>query len=175
MRIHRRAAAVRQPWRNGGGVTNELLREPPEGAFVLRLSIAEIEADGDFSSFPGIDRVIALLEGDGCRLTRADGMSVEIDEIGAPFSFSGEDGWSCTLYDEPVRDINVMVDRSRYLVVAERVVDEELQLGARGFAVALAPEVRIGGELLATGDVYEGSGPVSLVGAALQLELISVG
>lgn len=175
MRIIRRQDAVAQAWRNGGGVTHELLREPPEGAFVLRLSIAEIAADGEFSEFHGIDRVIALLEGDGCRLRRGDGLQVELDEVGVPFAFAGEDPWDCTLYDGPVRDINVMVDRSRYAVIAARVVDEDLELGARGFAVALAPEVRIGGELLATGDVYEGQGRVTLEGAALQIELLPRG
>lgn len=172
MRIIRRADAAAQPWRNGGGITHELVREPAEGAFAIRLSIAAIDADGDFSTFEGIDRVIALLEGDGCRLRRDDGLTVELDEVGVPFAFAGEDAWCCTLYDGPVRDINVMVDRERYVVVAARVVDEDLELGGRGFAVALAPEVWVDGAALGVGDVYEGSGRVSLRGAALQIELL---
>jgi uncharacterized protein len=172
MRILRRADAVAQPWRNGGGVTNEVLREPPEGHFVLRISIADIREDGMFSEFEGIDRVIALLEGDGCQLRRDDGLTVELDEVGVPFAFAGEDGWSCTLYHGPVCDLNVMVDREVYAVIAARVVDEDLELGVRGFAVALAPEVEVGGTMLGLGDVYEGSGRVSLAGAALQIELL---
>lgn len=172
MKIIRRADAVAQPWRNGGGITHELLREPLDGPFALRISIAAIEEDGDFSAFEGIDRVIALLEGDGCRLRRDDGLTVELDEVGVPFAFAGEDAWACTLYDGPVRDINVMVDRQQYVLLAARVVDEDLVLGSRGFAIALAPEVWVDGVALGMGDVYEGSGRVPLRGAALLIELL---
>ena len=57
----RRAAA---PWRNGGGVTRELLRlaaRPATGS--VRVSVADIEADGPFSPFPGVERWFAVLRG----------------------------------------------------------------------------------------------------------------
>jgi environmental stress-induced protein Ves len=41
------------PWKNGGGVTRELLAWPGGGDWQVRISVAEIEADGPFSSFPG--------------------------------------------------------------------------------------------------------------------------
>ncbi len=44
----------------------------PAGAaldeFLWRVSIADVERDGPFSRFPGIDRTIVLLEGAGMRL-----------------------------------------------------------------------------------------------------------
>lgn len=101
-----------QPWKNGGGVTHELLREPESGAFSLRVSVADVATDGPFSRFPGIDRSITLIDGHGFRLTRDDGVAVQIDGVGVPFSFHGEDGWTATLVDGPVRDFNVMVDRA---------------------------------------------------------------
>ena len=42
------------PWRNGGGTTSEIVVEPgPGGRFHFRLSIADVEASGPFSGFPG--------------------------------------------------------------------------------------------------------------------------
>ena len=45
------AATPPQPWRNGGGVTRELLAWPAGGGWQVRVSVAEIEADGPFSPF----------------------------------------------------------------------------------------------------------------------------
>src|SRR5258707_14720415 len=60
----------RMPWKNGGGHTHEIAAHP-EGAgmaaFAWRVSIAEIAQDGPFSSFPGVDRTLVLLAGNGGR------------------------------------------------------------------------------------------------------------
>ena len=64
------AATAPQPWRNGGGLTRELLAWPGSGDWVLRVSVADIEADGPFSAFPGIDRWFTVLSGAGVRLGR---------------------------------------------------------------------------------------------------------
>ena len=58
-----------QPWRNGGGVTRELLAWPAGGDWQVRVSVADIEADGPFSRFPGVERWFAVLRG---RRRRAD-------------------------------------------------------------------------------------------------------
>ena len=44
-------------WKNGGGWTTELARAPAEGEgeFDWRISIAEVDVDGEFSRFPGIE------------------------------------------------------------------------------------------------------------------------
>lgn len=101
------------PWKNGGGVTHELLRVG-DGAsgFGLRLSIAEVRADGPFSRFDGVDRVIALLTGRGMRLHRADGATATLDRTGDAFAFSGDDDWRCELVDGATTDFNVMTDRA---------------------------------------------------------------
>ncbi|MDP2306268.1 MAG: HutD family protein [Pseudomonadota bacterium] len=108
----RAADRVTMPWKNGGGVTHELVREG-EGAagFGVRLSIAEVAAEGPFSRFPGVDRVILLLRGAGFRLRRDDGRVVTMAQPGEPFAFAGEDAWDCTLPGGPVTDFNVMTDR----------------------------------------------------------------
>ena len=70
------------PWKNGGGTTQEIACWPPGAgleSFSWRISIARIARSGPFSAFPGIDRVITLLDGAGVRLHSADG---EIDHAG---------------------------------------------------------------------------------------------
>src|SRR5471032_2321477 len=79
VRIRRSADLHATPWKNGGGVTRELAAFPPHSNFadfIWRVSVADVHADGAFSTFPGIDRQIALLEGAGLTLRfddRADG------------------------------------------------------------------------------------------------------
>ena len=51
------------PWRNGGGVTRELLAWPDPHDWLLRVSVADIHASGPFSKFPGVDRWFAVLAG----------------------------------------------------------------------------------------------------------------
>ena len=48
--------APEQAWRNGGGITRELLAWPADAPWQLRVSVAEIIKDGNFSAFPGVQR-----------------------------------------------------------------------------------------------------------------------
>lgn len=60
------------PWKNGGGVTRELVKLPhptDPARFLARLSIATVATSGPFSAFPGIDRTLLMLEGRGMRLS----------------------------------------------------------------------------------------------------------
>ena len=64
----------RMPWKNGGGHTTEIAAEPPGAgmaSFAWRVSVADIAHDGPFSAFPGVDRTLVLLAGDGMRLATA--------------------------------------------------------------------------------------------------------
>ena len=62
------ARIAKTPWKNGGGVTRELLTWPVADDWRVRVSIADVERDGRFSSFPGVRRWFAVLEGEGVRL-----------------------------------------------------------------------------------------------------------
>lgn len=62
----------RERWRNQLGWTREILCLGDADAWALRLSIAEIEQDAVFSAFPGIDRELVLLHGNGMRLQFGD-------------------------------------------------------------------------------------------------------
>lgn len=97
-----------QPWKNGGGVTRELLAWPDANNWVMRLSVADIERDGPFSAFVGIDRWFAVLTGNGVRLG-ASQQPVIAGE--APIYFDGADAPACTLINGPTRDLNLMIRR----------------------------------------------------------------
>lgn len=57
------------PWRNGRGFTLEIAREPAAGGdFAWRLSLADIERDGEFSAYPGYRRALVLVAGNVLRL-----------------------------------------------------------------------------------------------------------
>lgn len=98
------------PWRNGGGRTRELLIWPDAGDWCVRVSVAEIEADGPFSSFPGIDRCFAVLTGAGMVLSLPQG-EVRLTADDDAVSFGGETAPMCRRIDGPTRDLNLMVRR----------------------------------------------------------------
>jgi environmental stress-induced protein Ves len=102
-----------QRWKNGGGTTTEILREPAEGAFVFRVSIADVASDGPFSRFDGYDRHIMLLEGAGMHLDCGEHGTIVLTR-NEPRAFSGDWDVTGTLVQGPVRDFNLMVDRARF-------------------------------------------------------------
>jgi hypothetical protein len=65
------------------------------GPFDWRVSIADVATSGAFSALPGIDRVLALLDGPAMALT-VDGVAHELMR-GAPFAFDGGAATSCRL------------------------------------------------------------------------------
>jgi uncharacterized protein len=96
------------PWRNGGGRTRELLAWPEGGGWQVRVSLADIEHDGPFSSFPGVQRWFAVVQGAGVRLRFADAeRSVRSGD--APLHFDGAHPPGCSLIDGPTRDLNLML------------------------------------------------------------------
>ena len=110
MNLVRCDAVEPQPWRNGGGLTRELLAWPSPDDWALRLSVADIRADGPFSAFPGVERWFAVLQGHGVLLGLPEGRrSVETTDV--PLSFRGESAPHCELLDGPTRDLNLMIRR----------------------------------------------------------------
>jgi len=97
-----------QPWRNGGGKTRELLAWPAGADWQVRISRADIEADGPFSAFPGVQRWFVVLDGAGVALQFSDGQK-RLHPGDAPFEFDGAAAPLCTLLDGATQDLNLMV------------------------------------------------------------------
>jgi environmental stress-induced protein Ves len=110
-----RAADYRtEPWKNGGGVTREILREPVRpGAFDWRLSLATIESAGPFSAFEGYQRTLVLVRGAGIELNFAQHGTSRLSAPGQTATFDGEWQTSCTLLDGPSTDLNLIVSKER--------------------------------------------------------------
>jgi environmental stress-induced protein Ves len=98
----------RERWRNGAGWTREIHAEPAGADWYWRLSIAEIEQDAPFSAFPGIERELVLLAGNGLRLRFDDGEVCELLPPHARRRFAGERGVAGELLDGPTQDFNLM-------------------------------------------------------------------
>ncbi|MFE4194807.1 HutD family protein [Paenarthrobacter sp. NPDC056912] len=111
MEIIRFADIHPEPWRNGGGVTRELASHPKaasaqDGAWDWRVSIADVSKAGEFSTFPGMERVITIIDGELLLLT-VDGSEHPLEKY-RPFRFSGEAASSATLPTGDIRDLNVI-------------------------------------------------------------------
>ncbi len=98
----------RERWRNGLGWTREILRVPDNDDWQVRLSIAEIEQDATFSAFPGIDRELVLLRGEGLRLRFADGTLHTLMPPHDRLRFAGEAQVTGELVDGVTHDFNLM-------------------------------------------------------------------
>lgn len=120
---------VALPWKNGTGVTEEVCLLPETATrdrFDLRVSRATIAAPGLFSAFPGVERTITLIEGEGLVLD-FDGREVPLDR------------WQSHTFDSgltpdgrprggPVRVLNVMAARTIWRVSPARVLTGALDL-----------------------------------------------
>ena len=99
-----------QAWRNGGGLTRELLAWPSPQRWQLRVSVARIDCDGAFSPFTGVQRWFAVLHGNGVRLDLPRGVVTQT-RADDPLAFDGEAAPMCSLLDGPTEDLNLMAPR----------------------------------------------------------------
>ncbi|MFF4184151.1 HutD family protein [Streptomyces sp. NPDC001691] len=146
MRTLRAATRGAVPWKNGGGVTRNIAAHP-EGAgtvdFEWRVSLAEVGADGPFSGFPGVDRVLTVVEGAGMDLT-VGGQRRLVDERFVPQHFPGDAATDCRLLAGPVVNFNVMFRRDRP-APAVAVVRGTLTVTGPALVVALDAPAQVDG------------------------------
>ena len=110
------------PWKNGGGVTTELAMSPPGaglGDFDWRVSLASIAEDGPFSQFPGVDRTLVMVAGDGVLLEVGD-QRVVLSPSEPLVEFAGEDPVHATVGGQTTLDFNVLTRRGSYRHRIER-------------------------------------------------------
>ena len=143
----RTAEVASQPWRNGGGVTRPLLVRPRGDAWQLRVSVADVSANGPFSRFPGVQRWFAVLDGAGVVLTIGS-TEHRLDAGSDAISFRGDVAVRCRLVDGPTRDLNLMLNgvpgSMRRVVAAEAWRPEARECGlfaiTSGACDATAPD-----------------------------------
>ena len=103
------------PWANGAGVTRVVSSSPVDGGqvdFDWRISIADVTSASEFSFFPGVDRLLVLIDGAGLDLI-IDGEPHHCEPF-CPVTFAGESLTSCLTPSGATRDLNIMVRRGRY-------------------------------------------------------------
>jgi hypothetical protein len=107
--VLRRSGYKTVPWKNGGGITHEVLRSPEnEAVYQWRVSLAEIDRPGPFSSFAGYQRHMALVKGRGVRLKFGDGRHVELNRAGDLVHFDGGISVECDLIEGSCLDLNLI-------------------------------------------------------------------
>lgn len=114
--IIRAADMPPQPWKNGMGVTHEVARFPTDAGsddFTWRVSIAVVNSAAPFSTFPGIDRQIALLDGEGFTMILDGQRQHALTTPFEPFAFAGEAPVDVVMAGGATRDFNLMVRRTQ--------------------------------------------------------------
>lgn len=115
-RIIRATDMQPQPWKNGMGVTCEIARFPADAGsddFVWRISVANVSSASPFSTFPGIDRQIVLLDGGGFIMTLDGKQRHALTMPLVPFAFAGEAWVDVEMEGSTTRDFNLMVRRAQ--------------------------------------------------------------
>jgi len=138
---------VTTPWKNGGGITHEIARHETGGRMVWRLSVAEVGADGPFSRFEGLMRILTVIEGAGLSLVTPMGNLAALPR--GPVRFPGDLPVDGRLIAGPVRDLNVIFDPGQVEARVDHLRAAELHLpraaDGRSFAIyCLAGEVDAG-------------------------------
>lgn len=99
------------PWRNGGGITRELIAWPDSQNWIWRISVAEVASDGAFSHFEGAQRWLSILAGTGVQLSigSKEVERLELSERSEPLAFEGSTPVYCNLLQGAVQDLNLML------------------------------------------------------------------
>lgn len=186
-------------WRNGGGTTVEIARgrthtrADPAGNdraagedwdWDWRLSIADVDRAGDFSTFEGMDRVLTVIDGELLVLT-VDGREHGLERY-RPLRFDGGAPASAVLPTGPIRDLNLITRRgacSGYVTILELSKKRSLPLGPGQLGVLLQGDAVAApggdtaddaGTLLARYDTVVGGEPAPTVSGRGFLAVVSV-
>lgn len=142
---------VARPWRNGGGITHDIVALPAgagDDDFLWRASIATIAGDGPFSAWPGIDRTLWLLHG---RLSLAIGGKAArtIDSASPAQCFAGEEQVFGRPIDGACTVFNLMARRGKIRTRVERWTGQVADVdGDRLLLADTAATARVGGEVI---------------------------
>lgn len=144
--IFRLSDRLFSPWKNGGGETAEIVVSPPGadfGNFDWRISTAIVATPGPFSTFPGVDRVLTVLEGGAMVLTIGTHES-RLDALSEPLFFPGDLPAAARLEGEALLDFNVMVRRPLRAQVVRGPLDPGRRCAGTRARLAMLLEERAG-------------------------------
>ncbi len=148
------------PWANGLGITRVLL----DGA-ALRISVAEIEGEQEFSPLPGRDRILVPIRGDGLVLD-IEGVRLDVP-LRTAVAFRGEDRVVAAATGR-VSVVNLMTMRDAVALdtrIGSAVEDAQA-------VVVLGGDVRVDGQVLEPGALVRGAGLSRIV--ALDAVLLNI-
>lgn len=111
MQIVRPADFRSQPWKNGGGVTHEIVRWPDRDPYDIRISLADDRTAAPFSRFPGYRRW-SFLAGPAPITLDVAGVPHELTAPGDHLEVDGDTPIHCTLPAGPTRLLNFLVRHS---------------------------------------------------------------
>ncbi len=153
---------IRQPWKNGRGVTVELWRVEKDGRLLARLSRACVVEDGPFSLFPGIARNLTVITGPGFRL-RGEGHDFRCDPL-VPVAFPGDVALTATeTGGQQSDDFNVMTAAHLPAPTVLVAQNDTLASGGQLALFALGPAL-VNGHKIDRDDLVVTKGPVTLTG-----------
>jgi uncharacterized protein len=148
MQVRRIESIAPERWRNGGGITRAVASEGDD----WRVSIAEVERDGPYSSFEGIARISLVLRGLGVKLRHADDSVILM-----PFEaveYDGGTAWDASLIGGTVTALNVMTRIGTYRARVQAIVRPvTVDAGYAAVVVALDAECRCDSVSIGTGEV----------------------
>lgn len=136
------------PWKNGGGVTREIAAFPPGAdldTFDWRVSMASVIAGGPFSIFPGVERVLSVLEGE-LILIFEGGPTLKLTAETDPAAFAGDIAVVAQTPSGAVTDLNVMARRGRVRARVRKLhaaPSIALTAGQATLILSLSPGVRV--------------------------------
>lgn len=126
-----------QPWKNGGGVTHEILRWP-HGAgddYQLRISLADDRVAAPFSLFPGYRRW-SYLAAPAPIVLHVAGVPHRLAQLGDVLEVDGEVPITCELPQGPTRLLNFLIRRGLHARPGRGPCDQPVRFV---FALAALP------------------------------------
>lgn len=145
------------PWANGRGTSHEIARGGDD-PWSWRVAIAPVVEEGPFSSLPGVDRWLVVLD-DARLLLDVDGKE-RVARRGEVVAFAGESSVGARLPDGPTRDCGLMVRRGT-ATGGMQVVDGRGSVSGSVFIAVGGAVVRVDGRhvQLECGDALMGDQP----------------
>ncbi|MBI5258894.1 MAG: HutD family protein [Burkholderiales bacterium] len=131
------------PWPNKVGTSRELFRWPAEGEWQMRISLAEVAHDGQFSAYPGVDRWFVVVGGAGVVLHLDDGRHM-LDNRSPPLAFDGAKAPHFSLQDRTAtQDLNLMLRRGAGRAAMQRVQGDDEWISTASLRAVYAAEPMI--------------------------------